>query len=201
MILSRSLNAAFRKEFSRSGGRHPSWSRSLLIIMTRRVHGHGRDRAKLAILVLIACAFWIMFVGSFSLDEMLVGLMSVAATVIFTLFVSRRTSSEFTFRGRDLAEAWRIPWYVLSGVWDITLVLVRDVLRLSRADDLYRVCGFDSSKHDPVRKSRTVLAVAYTTAAPNFIVLGVDVSHSRMLFHQISASSVPKMTKALGAKA
>jgi multisubunit Na+/H+ antiporter MnhE subunit len=168
--------------------------------MTRGLRNHGLSRAKLVLIALSACALWILFVGSFSSDEVLVGLMSVAATVFFSLFVSRRTSSEFTFRRQDLAQGLRIPWYVLLGVWDITLVLVRDVLRLSRAEDLYRVCGFDSSKHDPVRKARAVLAVAYTTAAPNFIVLGVDVSQSRMLFHQISASSVPRMTRALGAK-
>jgi hypothetical protein len=131
---------------------------------------------------------------------MIVGAICVAATTLFVLFVSSSTGPNLTFRMRDVAQFWRIPWYVVSGVWEITLVLIRDVLQISPAEDLYRVCGFDSSKHDPVRKARTVLAVLYTTMAPNFIVLGVDPALSRMLFHQISASAVPQMTKALGAK-
>jgi hypothetical protein len=40
----------------------------------------------------------------------------------------------------------------------------------------------------------------YTTTAPNFIVIGIDPDLSRMLFHQIERSSVPKMTRELGAQ-
>jgi hypothetical protein len=36
--------------------------------------------------------------------------------------------------------------------------------------------------------------------APNFIVIGIDFHQSRMLFHQLRRSSVPKMTKSLGAQ-
>lgn len=105
------------------------------------------------------------------------------------------------FRLRDLIQAWRIPWYVVTGVGEITWILIKDMFRISPAENLFRVCGFDSSKQDPVRMARTVLAIAYTTMAPNFIVLGVDIAQSRMLFHQIAASKVPRMTARLGAKA
>jgi hypothetical protein len=44
------------------------------------------------------------------------------------------------------------------------------------------------------------LATIYTTVAPNFIVIGIDPELSRMLFHQLERSSVPKMTGALGAQ-
>ena len=166
----------------------------------RRFASTFRHPLLLVLTILLAPALWMLFVSSSNPHEMVVGVFASIATVIFTVFVCHSSSSSLTFRPRDVAQAWRIPWYILSGVWDITQVLFKDLLRLSPAENLYRVCGFDSSKHDPVRIARTVLAVSYTTTAPNFIVVGVDESQSRMLFHQISPSSVPKMTKALGAK-
>jgi hypothetical protein len=44
-----------------------------------------------------------------------------------------------------------------------------------------------------------VLAVAYTTMSPNFIVLGINTKEKGLVFHQIERSGVPKMTKNLGA--
>ena len=166
----------------------------------RRSASTSRHPLLLALTILLAPVLWILFVASSNPHELVVGLFASIATVIFTVFVCHSSSSTLTFRPYDVAQAWRIPWYILSGVWDITEVLFKDLLHLSPALNLYRVCGFDSSKNDPVRMARTVLAVSYTTTAPNFIVVGVDESQSRMLFHQISPSSIPKMTKALGAK-
>jgi hypothetical protein len=87
-----------------------------------------------------------------------------------------------------------------SGIWEITIVFLKDLLNLKRAGSFYRVCGFQSSKRDPRIRAREVLATVYTTTAPNFIVIGIDPELSRMLFHQIERSSVPKMTQSLGAQ-
>lgn len=168
---------------------------------TNRPNGTLRHPALLLLSLVLAPALWIAFVATLQPHELLVGFLSAAATIVFTTFVCRSSSMELTIRARDVLQCWRIPWYIVSGVFDITLVLVKDLLRISPAQNLYRVCGFDSSGHDPIRIARTILAIAYTTTAPNFIVVGVDAAQSRMLFHQISPSSVPEMTKALGAKA
>jgi multisubunit Na+/H+ antiporter MnhE subunit len=150
--------------------------------------------------VLLAPALWIVFVGSFNLHELIVGAISSLLTLIFLVFVCRSSNEKLTLRPLDLIQLWRIPWYIAVDVCGVTLVAVKDLFHVQRAQSLYRVCGFDSSDHDPLRKARTVLAVAYTTASPNIIVLGIDPSQSRMLFHQIKSSAVPKMTQALGAK-
>lgn len=150
--------------------------------------------------VSLAAALWICFVGTMNRHELLVGVVASLATLGFTQVVCTTSRTRLELRPIDLAQCWRIPWYILSGVGDICWVLMKDILRVSPAKTLYRVCGFDSSRHDPLRAARTVLAVSYTTTAPNFIVLDVDVTQSRMLFHQIERSGVPKMTKALGAK-
>lgn len=128
------------------------------------------------------------------------GAVSILVTVTFTQFVARTTGTNLTLRARDVLQGWRIPLYIASGVWEILVVLAKDLLHIQEPENRFRVCGFDSSKHDPVRIGRTTLAVAYTTAAPNFIVIGIDPSQSRMLFHQISATGVQRMAKKLGAR-
>lgn len=155
----------------------------------------------LAVAVVAAPLLWIVFVSSSAIHEMMLGVVTSVATVIFSVLVARESRIDVDLRARDLAQCWRIPWYVLSGVFEITLVLIKDLLHMEPAGNFYRVCGFDSSTHDKLRIGRSVLAVAYTTTAPNFIVIGIDPAQSRMLFHQISRSSVSKMTRALGAEA
>ena len=154
----------------------------------------------LAMSVLTAPLLWIGFVSTTNPHELEVGFAACAATVVFSLFVCRCSRTELTLHVSDVAQAWRIPWYMVSGVYEITLLLLKDLFRSVPVGNLFRVCAFDSSRHNPVRMARGVMAVAYTTTAPNFIVVDIDPSQSRMLFHQIGRSSVPKMTKALGAR-
>ena len=153
-----------------------------------------------ALSLILTPALWIVFVGSFNLHELIVGAVASLATLVFITFVCRSSDEELTLRPADLIQFWRIPWYIAVDVYVVTLVAVRDLLHLEPAQSLYRVCGFDTSVHDPVRQACSVMAIAYTTASPNTIVIGIDPTQSRMLFHQIKSSKVPQMTKALGAK-
>lgn len=149
----------------------------------------------------MAAGLWVLFVSSsLNWHEMEVGVGCVAATVAFTGFLVRTAGMKFKLRLRDLLEGWRIPWYIASDAAVVLWVLIKDVLHVERAKSLYRVSGFDTSKHDPVRVARTVLAVAYASCSPNCIVIGIDQTQSRMLFHQLKRSGVPGMQKALGAK-
>lgn len=166
----------------------------------RSIRRSPRHPTLFALSFILAPALWIIFVGSSNLHELIVGAVASLATVVFVTFVCRCSNEELTLRLRDLIQLWRIPWYIAIDVYVVTLVVVRDLLQLQRAQSLYRVCGFDTSVHDPARQARTVMAIAYTTASPNTIVIGIDPTQSRMLFHQIKSSKVPEMTKALGAK-
>ncbi len=159
-----------------------------------------RHPSLFALSVILTPALWIVFVGSSNLHELIVGTVASLATVDFITFVCHSSNEELTLRPRDLIQLWRIPWYIAVDVYVVTLVAVRDLLHLQPAQSLYRVCGFDTSVHDPVRQARSVMAIAYTTASPNIIVIGIDPTQSRMLFHQIKSGKVPEMTKALGAK-
>jgi hypothetical protein len=153
----------------------------------------------LTLSVFVMAAEWILLVAGTKRDEMIVGALSVLAAALFLQFVYRAEDQKLDIRLKDLAACWRIPWYILSGSWEIVVILVKDLLSIKRASSFYRVSGFKTAKYDPLLTARRVLATAFTTAAPNFIIIGVDYEQSRMLFHQLERSSVPKMTQALGA--
>lgn len=151
-----------------------------------------------AALVLMA-GLWILLVAGIKPQEMIVGAMSVACSLLFLWHIWRMCPPQLEFRLKDVVAIWRLPWYILSGVYEIAVILLKDLIG-HRADSFFRVSGFETSERDPQWMARQVLATSYTTVAPNFIILGVDAAQSRMLFHQLERSSVPKMTQALGAK-
>lgn len=154
----------------------------------------------LTLSVLVMAAEWILLVAGLKRDEMIVGAVCVLAAALFLQLAFRARSQQLDFRLKDLAACWRIPWYIVTGAWEIVLILLKDLLYIKRASSFYRVSGFTTGKYDPLLVARRILATAYTTTAPNFIVIGIDYEQSRMLFHQLERSSVPKMTQELGAQ-
>ncbi len=167
--------------------------------ITNRAQSGTRGPLVFAVALLLVTALWLLFTGSLNRDEWIVGGLSVVATMAFLTVVYRHELQGLDFSWRDALALWRTPWYLLSGIGEITLVLLKD-LAGTRAESIFRVCGFRTAKDDPRLVTRRALATAYTSIAPNFIVVGVDYRQSRMLFHQIKRSSVPIMTKQLGAE-
>lgn len=163
-----------------------------------RAHRGTRSPLVFASALALVAGLWLLFTGSDKLHEWIVGLAGAACTMVFLTIVYRQELQGFDLRWSDALALWRAPWYLISGVGEITLVLLKD-LAGKRAESIFRVCGFQTAMADPHLVTRRALAVAYTSIAPNFIVLGVDPRRSRMLFHQLQRSSVPRMTKQLGA--
>jgi hypothetical protein len=150
--------------------------------------------------VLFVILLWILFVGGTHRNEMFVGAGVLLLSGAFTYRMWQIETLRAEFHLTDIIQGWRIPWYVLSGIYEIVAILVKDLLGIKKADSFYRVSGFKTSKSNPSLVARRILATFYTTMAPNFIVIGIDFRQSRMLFHQLERSSVPRMTKALGAQ-
>ncbi len=153
-----------------------------------------------AMALFVMAGEWVLMVAGTRKHEMVVGVVVVLASGLFLRTVHKSATLRLTLEWRDLRACWRVPWYIISGSYEIIKLLLRDALTSRRAESLYRVSGFATAKDDPRMAARRVLATAYTTAAPNFIVIGIDCAQSRMLFHQIERSSVPKMTRELGAQ-
>ena len=142
---------------------------------------------------------WILFVAGVKAEEMIVGAICLALTMAFIWYLGRHLPLNVRFRAVDVFQIWRMPEYLITGTWEILSVLVLDILRVHPAESLFRAARFENNE-GPIAAGRRVLAVTYTTATPNFIVVGIDCEQHRMLFQQLRKSDVHTMTKKLGAK-
>ncbi|HEV2397578.1 MAG TPA: hypothetical protein VGS27_11595 [Candidatus Sulfotelmatobacter sp.] len=145
---------------------------------------------------------WLLFTGTFSLHELLIGIIAAvlasAGMVVVTIFYQ----TPFSPGASDLLALWRLPWYLLSDTWVVFTVAAKDLLGTEPADSLFRVVPFQAGRtKNPGMTARRALATLYSTVAPNSIVLGVNTQDQKLLFHQIKRTSVPKMTEQLGAEA
>ena len=156
---------------------------------------------RLPITVLASAAVWILLVAGVKPEEMIVGGICVLLTVWFVYYVAKHECPRFRLRFRDWIQIWRLPAYLISGSWEVLSVLVMDLLHLAPAQSLFRSAPFECNPDEPVDVARRVLAIAYTTATPNFIIIGIDVPGRQMLFHQLKKSEVLPMTRRLGAQA
>ena len=161
---------------------------------------HSRVAVLIGLSLPIFYVFWILFTGTFALHELLIGIVGTLLTTTGLLVVNLQYEARFSPSLLDLITLWRIPWYLLSGTWEIVMVATKDLLGIKPAKSLFRIASFDAGdERDPRATARRVLAVTYTTIAPNFIIVGINRSNGTLLFHQIERSSVPKMTQDLGA--
>jgi multisubunit Na+/H+ antiporter MnhE subunit len=143
---------------------------------------------------------WALLTSGFKAQESLVGVFAAIFSALVYQLIRAKSGRIFAPSLRDVLEAWRLPWYLLSGSWEIVQVLFEDLLGVRKAGSFYRSVSFGvGDEQDPSYIARRALATAYTTVAPNFIVVGIDARRKQLLFHQLRKSSVPKMTKKLGA--
>jgi hypothetical protein len=141
---------------------------------------------------------WVWLVAGTRLHEMMVGAGVVVVSTLYLKTVHESSRSTFRLQWKDIVQGWRIPWYMVSDTWVVTLTFIRDLLHLRPAGSYFRASSFECSKRDPVIQGRGVLATIFLTSTPNVIVLGIDPESNRMLFHQLQRAPVPQMARALG---
>ncbi len=129
----------------------------------------------LTITFLVLAIGWIYFVGSVHLHEMMLGAVVVALSTAFCWLIFKSQTLPFDVRGRDLLQVWRVPGEIVKDSISLIAALLRDLFGGERIGSFYRVCGFKSSKRDPILVGRSALAVMYSTMSPNMIVIGIDV--------------------------
>jgi multisubunit Na+/H+ antiporter MnhE subunit len=146
--------------------------------------------------------FWIVFVGTFSSHELMIGVVGAVLASVGLSVINLYYPARFSPTLMDLLSILRLPWYLISESWEITIVAIKDLVGIQSAKSLFRVVPFRAGdQDDPHATARRVLVVSYTTMSPNFIVLGVNTSDQKLLFHQIERTSIPKMAQQLGAQA
>lgn len=137
---------------------------------------------------------WLLFAASMSAHELMLGSACAAVATLMGLMAWTRMAPQFHPSMKQLAAAWRLPWYVVSGCWEMLVILLKDSSGAKRPGSFYRATLFAPRPGNDAQAA-AVLATAYTTVAPNFIVIGISQRH--LLFHQIERSSVPRMIRDL----
>jgi multisubunit Na+/H+ antiporter MnhE subunit len=146
--------------------------------------------------------FWLIFVGTFAYHELLIGIVGALLATVGLFIINAYYPAKFLPTLRELLLVWRIPWHLISGTSEIVAVAFKDLVGLEHAKSLFRVAQFSTGKEDVGHATgRRVLAVVYTTIAPDVIVLGINPGNGTLLFHQMKRSSVPQIAKDLGARA
>lgn len=147
------------------------------------------------LLAVIAMGMWLLFAAQLSLHELLLGVVFAVLATWISLLAWHQTKVRFHPTTKHLVACWRLPWYVIADCWEICVVLLRD-LAGKRAGSFFRVTPFRADTNAE-GDAQNILATTYSTASPNFIVIGID--RNRLFFHQIARSDVPRMIDELEA--
>ncbi len=144
---------------------------------------------------------WIIFVGTFSLHELLIGVLGALLATAGLSIINCHYPARFHARLTELLSLWRLPGYLISDTWKVLAVRAKDLRGVQTATSLFRVVPFRAGeKEDPRASARRALAVIYTTITPNTVVLGVNTNHQNLLLHQLVRGPISRMTKDLGAR-
>jgi|GEM_PF-1676175 len=151
--------------------------------------------------VALMAEIWILLVGGVHRDEMIVGAVCVAGAVAMFWLVARVRGPRYHITARDLASAWRLPWYVVQDLFLVVGVLFKSLRPGDERRAAFWVCGFKTSKRDPIDVGRRILVTIYSCLTPNMIVLGIEYEQSRILFHQLAPAGVNATMRDLGVRA
>jgi multisubunit Na+/H+ antiporter MnhE subunit len=153
-------------------------------------------------LALWALSFVLMllYVGKIALDEVLFAALGSVATATASKIVLEAHIAPVAAQWRSVAQIWRLPKYVVTGTWEIMAVLARQIFLRKPADSLFHAVPFEAGGDDDESAFRRALAIAYTTATPNFVIVEIDRQRGLLVYHQLRRSEIPEMTKRLGAR-
>lgn len=144
---------------------------------------------------------WLVFVGTVAAPEMLIGAAAALVAAVALSVVAEAEPAHFRPRLHEVAQLAYVPWLLVQGTYEILYVSLRDLFGGRKADSAFRVAKFRAGEQlDPGNTARRVVAVAGTTMAPNFIILGINAEENDLLFHQIEKGAVPQLTKNMGAE-
>jgi multisubunit Na+/H+ antiporter MnhE subunit len=153
-------------------------------------------------LALWALSFVLMhlYVGKIAADEALFAALGSALTATASTIVLQKHIAPLRAQWRSVAQIAAVPKYVVIGTWEIIAVLARQIFLRKRAESLFYAVPFDAGGDDDESAFRRALAIAYTTATPNFVIIDIDRERGLLIYHQLQTSAIPELTKKLGAR-
>ncbi len=147
---------------------------------------------------MVQWVIWLGYTNNSGAREMIAGAVAASVATAAAVVFSAQGHVRFRFRWRDLAQVVYLPWYALDGTWEVLKTLARQLFTRRGAPSFMATVQFDTGGDDPISAGRRALAVTYTTATPNSIVLGIVHEQRLMLYHQILPGKVLAMTRHLG---
>ena len=150
---------------------------------------------------LASAGFYLLLISSYGLREYVACAGTAVLAATGALVFSRSGKVVFRLRFKDILQAWRLPWYVLSGTWEIMQGLAKQLFTSKGAASVVAAVPFDVGDRDNLADAgRRALAITYTCVTPNFLILGMVDQEQWLLYHQVTPGEVLTMTEKLGAR-
>ncbi len=149
---------------------------------------------------LVHAGLWLIFVSNTNTWELLVGAAAAGLATLGLAVFRRLGLVKFSPSLRQIAEAWRLPWYALSDTWKLLQAIGKQLFSKAGAPGSLVAVPFEVGQDEPASAGRRALAVLYTTMTPNSVVLGVIQEQQLLLYHQLIPGDLPQTTQNLGAK-
>jgi hypothetical protein len=143
---------------------------------------------------------YLAFTCNLGFRELAAGMIASGIATAAAIIFARASGTQFEFRLKDLAQAWRLPGYIVKDTGKLMQALGMQLFTSGGAPcSLAAVVFEEGDRHSPVDVGRRALAVTYNTATPNSIMLGLVEEQHLMIFHQVIPSPISPMMKNLGA--
>jgi len=151
--------------------------------------------------VIINCALYLAFTEDVDPRELVAMLLTGAVATTAALVFASAADVRFRLKLRDVLQFWYMPWYAISGTVEIMHALAKQLFTRAGAPSFLAAVHFEIGSETNIEDAgRRALAVTYTTATPNFVVLGLVKKQNLIIYHQLIPGEVLTITRKLGAR-
>jgi multisubunit Na+/H+ antiporter MnhE subunit len=143
---------------------------------------------------------WLLFVGKLERAELLAGSVAAALAATGSTVAWSTDLARFGAHLSWIAQAWRLPWYMITDTCEVFGVLLRHLFTRHKAESLLRAVPFEACGPSDDEAALRALAITYNTITPGWVVVDIDRENRVMLYHVLKEGEVREMTRKLGAK-
>jgi len=156
----------------------------------------------------IACFFtyvilvglWLLFTSNLAKPELYVGLGAAAIATLATIVLEAVGLIQFRPRLADLAQIWRVPWYLLKDTGLILKAMAMQLFTGDGAPSIVLAVPYADVGDDDASAAKRALVVVYTCFTPSSVALGIVREQRLLLIHQILPAPVTQAMINLGAR-
>jgi multisubunit Na+/H+ antiporter MnhE subunit len=180
---------------------YPNWGRAAYIdSMSRSLAKLPISPVKTVLVWAMQWGLWLLFADNAGIREMCIGAIAAGFATLGEMVFACQLHKDYHFRSRDLLQIHWLFWYTITGACEVMQGLGRQLFTKRGADSFVGAVPFNMGGDTPTAAGRRCLAITYTTATPNCIVLGLEPKKKLLLYHQIIKGPIRSLTKNLGAR-